>query len=343
LMRAHPDCTVFSVSQNDCFNQCECPKCQEVAKREGSQMGPVLQLVNCVAEGVEKEFPDKVVQTLAYQWTRHPPTQMRPRPNVVIMLCSIECCFSHPLATCDCEANKAFRADFEAWAKIAPRLWVWDYTTNFAHYLLPFPNQYVLGPNIRFYVAHNVKGIFEEDVCDTPQSELASLGGYVMAKCLWNPNCDANRAISEFLEGYYGKAAGPIHAYLDLLHDRVERENIHVAIYVNTDYPHLTDELLVKADQLWQQAESLAAAEPEVLQRVKVSRMSVDYAILERGRLEALGKLPANEPFKTLVAARFKPFVATLQENKIARLHEGQPLDKEAYRQGLANDLKMKL
>ena len=39
---------------------------------------------------------------------------MRPRPNVVIRFCSIECCFSHPLATCDSQQNQAFRADMEA-------------------------------------------------------------------------------------------------------------------------------------------------------------------------------------------------------------------------------------
>ena len=72
-------------------------------------MAPVLQLVNRVAEAVEKEFPDKAVETLAYQWTRQPPKTMRPRPNVIIRLCSIECCFSHPLATCDSPANRTFR------------------------------------------------------------------------------------------------------------------------------------------------------------------------------------------------------------------------------------------
>ena len=154
-------------------------------------------------------------------------------------------------------------ADLEGWAKIAPRLWVWDYTTDFAHYLLPFPNHRVLGPNIRFYAAHNVKGIFEEDANDTSNSELASLDGYIMAKCLWNPNYDAELAINEFLDGYYGKAAGPIRAYIDLLHDRVERENIHVTLYVNPDHPYLTDELLAKADGLWQEAEGLVAGEPE--------------------------------------------------------------------------------
>jgi hypothetical protein len=100
-MRAQPRATVFSVSQNDWRNYCQCPVCQELAREKDSQIGPVLQLVNRVAEGVEKEFPDKIVETLAYQWTRRPPKNMRPRPNVVIRLCSIECCFSHPLATCD--------------------------------------------------------------------------------------------------------------------------------------------------------------------------------------------------------------------------------------------------
>ena len=228
------------------------------------------------------------------------------------MLCSIECCFSHPLATCDCEANKTFRADVEGWAKIAPRLWVWDYTTDFSQYLLPFPNQRVLGPNIRYFAAHNVKGIFEEDTYDSPQGELSSLGGYVMAKCLWNPNYDANRAINEFLDGYYGKAAAPIRAYIDLLHDRVERENIHVGINAGIDHPHLTDELLLQADRLWQQAEALTAAEPDVLQRVRLSRLSVDFAILERGRLQSLGKMPLDKPYMAIVTSRFQPFFATL-------------------------------
>ena len=69
-MQAQPEAFVFSVSQNDWDNYCECDKCQALAKPEDSQMAPVLQLVNRVAEAVEKEFPDKAVETLAYQWTR---------------------------------------------------------------------------------------------------------------------------------------------------------------------------------------------------------------------------------------------------------------------------------
>lgn len=343
-MRTHPQAMVFSVSQNDCDNHCECPNCQAVAQQEDSQMGPVLQLVNRVAEAVEKEFPDKTVQTLAYQWTRKVPKQMRPRPGVVIMLCSIECCFSHPLATCNSPYNKAFRVDIEAWAKVAPRLWIWDYTTDFSHFLLPFPNQRVLSPNIRFFVAHNVKGIFEQDTHQTTNSELAELSGYLIAKSLWNPKYDLNRATSEFLRGYYLQASVPIQQYIDLLHNLAERENIHVRNGDGPDSPHLTDELLVKSNELWQQAENLVATSPEVLRRVQLSRMSVDYAILERARLQAQKKLPVNETVKSLAAKRFKPFFEVLTSSGLTRLKleaawNAPPLDKEAYRRDLANEL----
>jgi hypothetical protein len=302
-------------------------------------MAPVLALVNRVAEAAEKEFPDKIVETLAYQWTRHPPKHLRPRPNVVVRLCSIECCFSHPLATCTSVSNQMFRDDMEGWAKVAPRLWVWDYTTDFAYYLMPFPNQRVIGPNIRYFVAHNVKGIFEEDVGDTPDSELAALGGYVMAKCLWNPNYDADRAMNEFLAGYYGPAAGPIRTYIDLLHDYAEQKHIHVRLYTMLDSRHMTDELLTKANRQWELAERLAARRPEILRRVKVSRMSVDYAILERARLKAQQKLPANEAYRALAVTRFEPFMQTLRASKISSVAEGKPVDKEAYRRKLAEDL----
>ena len=329
-MRDQPDAFVFSVSQNDWHNYCECDKCQAVAKQEDSQMAPVLQLVNRVATAVEKEFPNQAVETLAYQWTRKAPKTIRPRPNVIVRLCSIECCFSHSLAECDSQANRRFRADAAAWAKVGNRLWVWDYVTDFRHYLLPFPNQRVRNDNIRFFVRHNVKGIFEQDTYNSSHSELAQLGGYITAKFLWNPDYDEETAIGEFLAGYYGRAAGPIRTYIDLLHDRVAQKNIHVNIWAPPGSLHLTDPLLVKADQLWQEAESLVADDPEVLKRVKLSRMSVDYAILERSRRPA-----ANAELKALAAARFEPFFEVLEPSGLTRIEEWRTLDVADYRKKL--------
>lgn len=342
-MRAQPDAFVFSVSQNDWRNYCECQRCQALAKKEDSQIAPVLHLVNRVAEAVEKQFPGKALETLAYQWTRRPPKSMRPRPNVIIRLCSIECCFSHPLETCDSEANRAFCEDIQGWSKVSGRLWVWDYVTDFRHYLLPFPNQRVRNDNIRFFVRNNVKGIFEQDTYNSPHSELAALGGYITAKFLWNPDYDEDTAVNEFLEGYYGEAASPIRTYIDMLHDRVEQENIHVNIWAPPDSPHLTDELLQQADQLWQQAEELVADQPEVLRRVKISRMSVDYAILERARLQAAKAQEGQTQLRALAARRFKPFFDVLRSSGLTRIREWTTLDVADYRTKLANTLRLEL
>jgi hypothetical protein len=342
-IRAYPAATVFSVSQNDAYagpNQCECEKCQALAKAEDSQMAPVLQLVNHVAEAVEKEFPDKIVETLAYQWSMRPPKTMRPRPNVVIRLCSSACC-SHPIATCDSKNSREFHANLDAWSKIADRLWIWDYVTEFAHYLLPFPNQRTRVENVRFFVAHNVKGLFEQDAYTSPQSELAALGGYVTAKCLWNPNYDGNVAMTEFLENYYGKAAAPIREYIDLMHDFVERENMHLMPLgpAPLDSPHLNDALLKTTDAMWQRAEKAVARDLTLLHRVQIARLSVDYAILERGRLRAQKTLPASPDAAALAKARLAPFSEAFRNSEVTQFGEGRPVDKEVYLRDLANAL----
>jgi hypothetical protein len=129
-----------------------------------------------------------------------------------------------------------------------------------------------------------------------------------------------------------------------LLHDRVDCNNIHlVDTDVGLEGADLTDELLSKANTLWRQAEKFVSGNPETLQRVKLSRISIDYAILERARLQTREQLPANARFMRLATARFKPFFETLQNSGVASLGAGGPLDKEAYRRDLAKDLGIQL
>lgn len=329
-MRAQPDATVFSVSQNDTFKYCECDRCQALAKAEGSQIAPVLALVNRVAEAAEREFPDKAVETLAYQWTRTPPKTLRPRSNVIIRLCSIECCFAHPLDGCDSPENRAFVADLEGWARVSDRLWVWDYVTNFAHYLMPFPNQRVRDDNIRLYRDNHVTGIFEQDTYDTPHSELANLGAYLTAKFLWNADYGEDRAMTEFLNAYYGPASEPIRSYLELLHDHVRTANVHVHIFDRPTPAIFPAELLARADTLWQKAEEAVSSDPERADRVRLGRMSLDYALTERARTE-----PPDSPVLALARARLAPYLETLRTSGLTRLREGQPLDFPAYRDDL--------
>jgi hypothetical protein len=286
-MREHPEATVFSVSQNDWANYCTCDKCAALSAAEGSEMGPMLYLVNSVARAVRDEFPDKLIDTLAYQYTRKPPKTMVPEPNVIIRLCSIECDFSHPFEERATKDNKTFCDDLEQWAQVSRRLWVWNYNTSFSHYLAPFPNLRVRGPNIRYMIKNNVRGIFEQDVYTTMNGEFNGLSGYLGAKLLWNPQYDEDRAINEFLEGVYGKAAMPIRLYLDLIHDAVKDPKTNMGIWIGPDFRAFTPEMLARGGELFDAAEKAVADEPETLERVRAARLSLDYTQIEHLRTHA--------------------------------------------------------
>lgn len=340
LMRENPQATVFSVSQNDWHNYCECEKCTALAKEEDSQMGPMLYLVNRVAKAVAKEFPDKLVDTLAYQYTRKPPKNMRPEPNVIIRLCSIECCFSHSFEACDGRDNQTFVKDVEGWSKKCKRLWVWNYDTSFANYFTPFPNLRVRKPNIRFLAAHHVTGIFEQDVYTTLNGELSELSGYLGAKLLWNPDYDENAAINEFLDAVYGKAAPSIRAYIDLIHDKVEEDNLHMEIWIGPNHPMLDGGVLEKAVQLWNEAEAAVAGDPDVLGRVQTARLSIDFAQIERMRNDGAKLYDLDHAARTLrvrpeFAALTKRFIEVAERSGVTNLSEqGGEIDR--YKKELA-------
>jgi hypothetical protein len=287
----HPDATIIDVSQNDTGYWCQCPDCKAFDEAEGSPAASLLRFVNIIAESVEKDYPGIRVETLAYQYSRKPPKNLRPRRNVIIRLCSIECCFSHLLENCPSEENRSFRRDIEAWQPVSPLLYVWDYTTNFAHYLQPFPNLEVLQQNVKFFVKHGVKGLFEQgNYSPGGNGEMAPLRAYLLAKLLWNPDTDLKKHVDDFLKGYYGRAMNAVRAYIELLHRKAREKEVHVHIYDPPTSAFLDDEFLEEAEKLFDEAERLADDE-EIRFRVQVARLPVWYVKLATNRVKGEERL----------------------------------------------------
>lgn len=86
MMARKPEARYWSVSQMDNFNHCQCARCHRTDSIEWAPSGTIIRFANAVADS----FPDKVISTLAYQYSRTAPKVTTPRPNVNIMLCSIE-------------------------------------------------------------------------------------------------------------------------------------------------------------------------------------------------------------------------------------------------------------
>jgi hypothetical protein len=275
-LRAAPDANIVSVTQNDCGGACQCPLCRAIDDAEGSPSGSVIAFVNYIAEKIEPEFPNVAVDTFAYQYTRRPPKNLKPRANVIVRLCSIECNFRAPF---DDPSNAAFLADLAGWSKICSRLYVWDYTTDFSDYLLPHPNWFTLGADTRLLAKYNVRGVFSEGAYQGWGGEMAELRAWVLAQLFWNPQPDDRALIHEFLAGYYGPAAAkPILRYLDLEYGAAK--GFYLGCYTRPNAPQRTFKVLAQAERLWQQAEKAVAGDAELLARVRQGHLAVQFAFL---------------------------------------------------------------
>ena len=322
-LRANPEATIASVSQNDCFGNCTCPKCRAIDEEEGGPAGSLLRFVNAVAADIEPEFPGLAVDTLAYQYTRQPPRLVRPRPSVIVRLCSIECSFGRPL---DDPRNKAFFDDLDGWSKIAGRLYIWDYTTNFSHYVQPHPNYGVLAPNIRLFVDRNVRGVFEQGAYQSWGSEMAELRAWMLAKLLWDPKLDEGKLREEFLAGYYGPAAGPMDDYLEGLERALSEAGDALGCYSPADAKFLSFETLTRAWKTLESARRKVRRSAEYGRRVKRASLPVAYSVLTRW--EAL-KEEAKRAAKTWPWPETRPafldwFLQAARQESITMISEWQ-------------------
>ena len=307
-VRENPAYNIFSVAMNDWYQPCQCPACLQADQEEGSPAGTMIRFVNKVAEEVEKEFPHVMIHTFAYLYCRKPPRIVKPRHNVIVRLCSIECCFSHPIDRCGCQTDginvqggvshpfhgekneeNSFLRDLKGWSEICENLYIWDYTTNYANYLLPFPNLPVLSENLRMFRRFGVRGVFEQGNFSLGlSSALGPLKIYLLGKLLWDPDQDPESLTADFVQGYFGPAAIPMARYIDLWRSACGPDD-HAGIYDAPDASYLTDERLQQAEAYLEHALSLTREEP-YLSRVEREALSVRYAQLTRLPLEAPGR-----------------------------------------------------
>ena len=284
-IRKDPSAGCYGVSQNDNQRYCTCDECRRVDEEEGSHAGTMIRFVNAVAEAVEKKFPSAVIETLAYQYTRRPPAKTRPRGNVFVCLCTIECDFSQPLPESRYQTNIDFVRDIEGWARISQRLYVWDYTVNFAHYLMPMVNFDALAGNIRFFRRNGVTDLFEQGVSTRNEGHhafFAELKAYTLAKLLWNPDLDEEKLFDGFIRGYYGKGAPAIKTYFDALRSKErswrKTKGGELAIYQTPAETPFDLAFLDWADAMHEKALSAVSGEdPVYAYNIRMSKLALDY------------------------------------------------------------------
>lgn len=285
-IEANPLCWCYSMSQSDNQFPCQCDECRAIEEQYGGHSGLVIWFVNQVADAIKHLYPDKYIGTFAYQYTRQAPKGIVPRDNVVIRLCSIECCFAHSLE--ECSHNSSFIHDIKEWSEIAPNLFIWDYVVNYRQYLAPFPNFQVLADNIKTFKKYNVIGIQEEAQYQTVGGEFSDMKSWVIAKLLWDPEQDTDALTGEFIANYYGEAAEYIQEYFNLCRSLVKDDTV-MGIYIHELNPLYTDTFVKEAKMILDKArECVKDADEALRRRVDEVYLQIQYLRMMRNPAEAI-------------------------------------------------------
>ena len=292
IRKTYPKCRVFGVSQSDARNFCTCPKCKALDEREGSHAGTIIAFVNEVAAAVEKEFPDVLIETIAYMYSRKPPKTLKPRDNVMINIGTDTCDYSKPMRESkyryrhpDGDVENSIVDDLRTWCAISKHVYIWDYTMNFRYKAHTFPNIYSLKPNLETFLDCGVTEVFEQGGAPSDHQAGTALKAYLIGHLLWDPRQPLEPLLDRFYRGYYGAAAPHMRQYMEELHaisrSRDEVKN-PMKMWGTLNSPALPTEFFEKGAAYYAKAAEAVKDDPVRLQNVRWEMNCNDYTRIMR-------------------------------------------------------------
>lgn len=320
----NPDCKIFSVAQDEWMGHfikmaCECENCKKIDEENNSQSRSIITFVNKLANEIKKEFPDKLIHTFAYQYSRKTPTKVIPLENVIVRLCNIECSWSRSIEE-SANSNKTsesakFYQDLIDWSKITNRLYIWDYAVNFRNYLLPFPNLHTMEKNIKLYRKMKVKGILMQgNFSHGGGGYLDELKSYVVSRLLRDDERKLDELIQEFCDNYYGiESSKLIIDYISIWEEQVKDYDLW--LYDDADSEMFNDEIINKSFELLNTA-LLLTNNHIYKERIEKLLLGIEYLYLVR--------LELNYPNREMLIDNFKE---NLLKNRITEIFERTAID----------------
>ena len=274
---------IYVISQNDGSRWCQCSECQAIIKREGALSGLILDFVNELARDIQKDYPDILIRTAAYNKTEDPPKHIRPEKNVIVSLANMRYNMVRPNTA---EDNPRAHELFKGWAKICSHMMMWDYNINYHEFNeLAYPSEYFYKHNLLLYKKHGLYGIFAEQ--ESPvHADVREYKFYLWMKLLEDPELDFDKLRRDFADNYYGKAGKLFLEYRDLLLESVKRTKPFIIFTPTPDnYTHLDLETVTEAFRLFDEGEKLLADDPVRLTRWRDAKISLNRSALYRSKI----------------------------------------------------------
>lgn len=219
----------IDISQADNGGWCNCKKCLEMLKKEGTQCAAVLTWANKVSEELNETYPGIYYGVFAYAGTNQPPVTIRPNDLIYITYCFDTNCSLHTLDGSKCTTgipkdefdrkkgrdNVTLAGYYDEWCDITPQIYAWYYSIG--NSFLTSSIIHTVRDNMKYLTDRHTKGLFWEAEDEGYSTmKVARLLYYALA---WDPYMSDEKyeeVYSRILRVLYGDAAEYMREYIEI-------------------------------------------------------------------------------------------------------------------------------
>ena len=214
---------------------CECPDCKALEKKYQSPGGPYYDYLIELGNAFLEKYPRLVIRMMSYQpsMTGTPPVAGTKFPaNISVIIAPLVQDFSKPLSH---PYNVKFHDEFEAWGRIAGKMWWWSYPVLYPHgiraYAL-FPGVYRNDENIKFAYRNGTRYIISEMGGSVIHNcAFKKLNDYLQIRLADDVNDNVDRIVKEYCDYIYGPASELMVKYLRETHEESVKDPNYFIYY----------------------------------------------------------------------------------------------------------------
>lgn len=113
--------------------------------------------------------------------------------------------------------NSMFLENFNKWAAISEKVFLWLYSTNFNFFLVPYDSFNFLSELYRYSKSIGAEYIYNQTQHNQYGGATAwhILKNYLSAKLMWNVNANVEDLTNQFFAEYFGLAAAPMRTFYE--------------------------------------------------------------------------------------------------------------------------------
>ncbi len=232
----HPDCSYFSITQEDGKEHFEDEHNQKLEKKY-KRSGMLIRFCNVIARALsswakETLGRDIYIITFGYDYASEAPVKEEngkivPIDSTVIadshLIIQLALFSNAGLPYFSKKQDKSLVEKLKNWKIVAKTFWFWAYDIDFANYYAFIDSFYLIKQNVLDFYNYGIEYLLMQGTYDANRNWQCDARSYVYDRLMWDFSLDQDALLKEYLDAYYGPASKKVLSFIELYHSHYEK------------------------------------------------------------------------------------------------------------------------